>query len=319
MKTIMVVLGLALSLVPTALAYSQPYPTKPVRIMLGTPPGGATDGSARVFAAKLSEVSGQQVIVENRPGAGNTIAAAMAAKAPPDGYTLLLCPLSEAIAPSLYKNLSYVFLRDFTGVSLYGTTANLLVIHPSLPARSIAEFVALAKASPGKIDYGSTGVGTAPHLSMELLKIRTGINVVHVPYKGMVTPDMLAGRISAQFGNLPAYVDHVKAGRMRALGVSTPTRSKRLPDVPTVAESGVRGFDVTVWYGMCAPAAVPKPIVEKINTDMVKALAMPDLQQRLEQLGVDPGSSTSDQFRTLMETETAKWAKVVKDVGIQPQ
>jgi tripartite-type tricarboxylate transporter receptor subunit TctC len=272
----------------------------------------------RVIALKLSEILGQQVVVENRPGAGNTIATSIVAKSPPDGYTLLMCPLSDAITPALYKSLPYVLLRDFAGVSLLGTTANLLTVHPSLPARSIEEFIALAKANPGKIDYSTTGIGTSPHLSMELLRFRTGIDVLHIPYKGRTMPDLLAGRVAVNFGNIAVYIEPVKAGKLRALGVSTPKRSQRLPEVPTIAESGVPDFDVTVWYGICAPAAVAKDVIDKINGGVVKALGMPDLQQRLIQLGVDPESSTSEHFGRLLRSESAKWAKVVKDAGIQP-
>jgi tripartite-type tricarboxylate transporter receptor subunit TctC len=300
---------------------SQLYPNKPVRLVLGPAAGGPTDAASRTVAAKLSEIWGQQAIVENRPGAGNTIAAAIAAKATPDGYTLHVCNISDSVAPALHRKLPYVFLQDFAPVSLFGTTANLLAVHPSVPAASVQEFIAHARAHPGKLDYGSTGVGVSPHLSMELFKTMTGINVMHVPFKGapLLYADLLAGRVSAAFGNLPGYVDNVRAGKVRALGVSTSKRSARLPEVPTITESGVPGFEVTVWYGICAPAAVPKPIIVKLNADVVKALSLPDLRARLELLGVDPASSTLEEFTAFTRSETAKWAKVVKDAGIPPQ
>jgi tripartite-type tricarboxylate transporter receptor subunit TctC len=320
MKSITFVIGLALSL-SVGTGHTQAYPAKPVRLLIGPAAGGPTDALVRVVAAKLSEMWDQQIVVENRPGAGNTIAPTIAAKAPPDGYTLTQCGISDAIAPALYQKLSYDLLRDFAPISLLGTTPNILVVHPAIPAKSVQEFVAYAKANPGKVDYGSTGVGISTHLSMELFKTMTGINLVHVPYKGatLLYTDLIAGRVSAAFGNLPGHVENVRIGRVRALGVSTLKRSMRLPEVPTIAESGVPGFDVTVWYGLCTPAAVPKPILTKLNTDVVKALGMPELQRRLEQLGVDPGPTTSQQFAAFIKSETAMWAKVVKDAGIPPQ
>jgi tripartite-type tricarboxylate transporter receptor subunit TctC len=321
MKTAALALGLVSLLVSPEPLHAQAYPNKPVRLILGPAAGGPTDAASRTIAAKLGELWGQQVVVENRPGAGNTIATAIAAKATPDGYTLHVCNISDSVAPALHARLPYVFVRDFAAISLFGTTANLLVVHPSVPARSVQDFIAHAKANPGKMDYGTTGVGVSPHLTMELFKSMTGINVMHVPFKGapLLYADLIAGRVSTAFGNLPGYVDNVKAGRVRALGVSTLKRSARLPEVPTIAESGVAGFEVTVWYGLCAPTGIPKSTVAKINADMVKALELPDLRTRLEQLGVDPGSSTPDHFTAFIKSETAKWAKVVKEAGIQPQ
>ncbi|HKA41271.1 MAG TPA: tripartite tricarboxylate transporter substrate binding protein [Burkholderiales bacterium] len=312
--------GFALSLC-TGSGHTQAYPGKPVRLLVGPGAGGPTDALVRVIAAKLSETWGQQIVVENRPGAGNTIAPTIAAKAPADGYTLTQCGISDSIAPALYQKLSYDLLRDFSPISLLGTTPNLLVVHPAVPAKSVHEFIGYAKANPGKVDYGSTGVGISTHLSMELFKTMTGANLVHVPYKSatLLYPDLISGRVSASFGNLPGHVENVRTGRVRALGVSTLKRSQRLPEVPTIAESGVPGFDVTVWYGLCAPAAVPKPILAKLNADVVKTLSMPDLQRRIEILGVDPGSSTPEDFTAFIKSETARWAKVVKDAGIPPQ
>jgi len=320
MKSDAFVIGLALSL-STGPGYTQPYPSKPVRLLIGPAAGGPTDALVRVVAAKVSEMWGQQIVVENRPGAGNTIAPTIAAKAPADGYTLTQCGISDSIAPALYQKLGYDLLRDFAPISLLGTTPNILVVHPSVPAKSVQEFIAYARANPGKVDYASTGVGISTHLSMELFKTMAGINLVHVPYKGatLLYPDLIAGRVSASFGNLPGHVDNVRLGRVRALGVSTLKRSQRMPEVPTIAESGVPGFDVTVWYGLCTPAAVPKPILAKLNADVVSALSLPELQRRIEHLGVDPGSSTPEHFTAFIKSETARWAKVVKDAGIPPQ
>ncbi len=321
MKTVVLALGVAWALVPMGTAHSQAYPNKPVRLIMGQASGGATDLLVRTVGAKLSEIWGQQLVVENRPGAGNTIGPAIAAKANPNGYTLVGCAITDTIAPALYRNLPYVHIRDFSPISLIGTTPNVLVVHPSVPASSVLEFIAYAKANPGKIDYASAGVGASPHLSMELFKTMTGTNIVHVPYKGVVLAmaDLLGGRVSVMVTNLPSSFENIKAGKVRALGVTTLKRSMHAPDVPTIHESGVPGFEVTVWYGVCAPSAVPKTIISKINADMVKALNMPDLQQRLQQQGVDASPSTPQQLAALIKSETIKWAKVVKDAGIPPQ
>ena len=302
-------------------ALAQNYPVKPVRLVMGPPAGGPTDGVGRVIAAKLSEVWGQQVVIENRPGAGNTIATAVVAKAPADGYTLHLCPISDAVAPALHKKLPYDFLRDFAALAHIGTTPNVLVVHPSVPAKSMREFVALARANPGKLDYAATGIGQSGHLSFELLKTMTGINVVYVPYKtvGVATTDLLSGRVTAQITNLPAHVENIRIGKVRALGMTSATRSTRLPEVPTIAESGVPGFAVTVWYGMCAPAAVPKPILDRVGTDVLRVLAMPDVRQRLADQGVDVEPMPAAAFAAFIKAETLKWARVVKDARIEPQ
>jgi tripartite-type tricarboxylate transporter receptor subunit TctC len=301
--------------------HCQAYPQRPIRLLTPSAPGSANDALNRAVAGKLSELFGQQIIVENRPGAGNTIAPATAAKATPDGYTLLHCAISDAIAPAVYQKLSYDLLRDFSPISLFATTANILVVHPSVPAKSVQEFIAHAKSNPGKMDYASTGVGSAIHLTMELFKSMTKTDIVHVPYKGgpLLIADLLAGRVSTMMSVLPAQVDNVKAGKIRGLGVSTLKRSARLPEVPTIAESGVSGFEVTAWNGLCAPATVPKAIIAKLNGEVAKAVNTPDLRSRLEQLGFDPESSSSEKFTSLMKSEKSRWAKVVKDAGIPSQ
>jgi tripartite-type tricarboxylate transporter receptor subunit TctC len=303
-------------------AFPQPFPNKPVRMLIGPGAGGPTDVMARTYASKMTELWGQQVVVENRPGAGNTLAPTIAAKSTPDGYTIVYCGISDAIAPALYKKLSYDLLRDFAPLSLIGTTANLMVVHPSVPAKSVQEFIAYARANAGKIDYGSTGVGISTHLSMELFKTMTGVNLIHVPYKAfaLALPDLLAGRITVMASNLPGLVDTVRSGKLRGLGVTTLKRSPRLPEIPTIDESGVPGFEVMVWYGVMAPAAVPVPILNKIHADTVKALSMADLRLRLEQQGIDPGSSaTREEFTAFVKSETVKWAKVVRDANIPTQ
>ena len=321
MKAVAVAVSIASILAPASVACAQGYPVKPVRLVMGPPAGGPTDGVGRVVAARLSELWGQQMVIENRPGAGNTIATAIVAKAIPDGYTLHMCPISDAVAPALHKKLPYDFIRDFAAIAHIGTTPNVLVVHPSVPAKSVRDFIAYAKANPGKLDYAATGIGQSGHLSFELLKTLTGINVVYVPYKtvGVAVTDLLSGRVAAQITNLPAQVENIRVGKVRALGVTAAKRSARVPDVPTIAESGVPGFEVTVWYGICAPAAVPKPILEKIGADALKVLAMAEVRQRLADQGVDIEPMDAAQFAAFIKAETTKWAKVVKEAGIQPQ
>jgi tripartite-type tricarboxylate transporter receptor subunit TctC len=287
---------------------------------MGPAAGGPTDSVGRVLAKRLSETWGKPVVVENRPGAGNTMATAAAAKAAPDGYTLLLCPSSDAVAPSLYAKLPYAFSREIAALSHIGSTPNILVVHPSFPAKTVSEFIAHAKANPGKINYGGVGVGQSGHLSMELLKSMTGIDIVYVPYKsaGLVMTDLLAGRMDAQSTNLPLHVDNVRTGKVRALGVTSLKRSSRLPDVPAIAET-VPGFDVTVWYGICAPAGLPKSIVYKVAADVAQALKTPEVQKRMADYGVDVEFMGPEKFATYIKSETARWGKVINAAGISGQ
>jgi len=297
------------------------YPNKPVRLMLGPGPGSVADGLTRVIAAALSDMWGQQVVVENRPGAGNTIAPALIAKAAPDGYTLHRCGVSDAVAPGLYKKLPFDYLRDFAIIARIGLTPNILVVHPSIPVKNLKDFIALAKASPGKLDYGSTGVGSSPHLSFELLKSMARINVVSVQYKtaALAQTDLIAGRIAAQMSNLPNHVENVRTGKVRALGITTTKRNPRLPEVPTIAEGGVPGYDVSSWYGVCSPVGVDKAIQQKIETDVLKVLATQEHRQRLTELGVDVEPQNAVEFAAFFRSETAKWIKAARDAGIAPQ
>ena len=305
---------------PLQAASADPYPNRPVRLIMGPGAGGPTDSVGRVLATRLTELWGQPVIVENRPGAGNTIATAAAAKATPDGYTLLLCPISDAVAPSLYKKLPYNFEKEIVAISHIGVTPNVFVVPPSLPVKSVKDFIAHAKANPGKLNYGSLGVGQSGHLAMELLKHMTGIDVMYVPYKtaGLAVTDLLAGRMDAQITNLPVHVDNIKAGKVRALGVTSAKRSPRFPEIPAMAET-VPGFAVDVWYGICAPAGVPKAVVNTVNAGVVEALKTADVQKRMENYGVDTSSSTPEQFAAFIRAETVRWAKVVKAAGIPQQ
>jgi tripartite-type tricarboxylate transporter receptor subunit TctC len=321
MKQLLFAMGAAASLGLSSVAFSQTYPERPIRLITAGAPGAALDGVSRLVAAKLSELLGQQVIVENRPGAGGTIAPAIAAKATPDGYTFLHCGIANTIAPAVYQRLSFDFLRDFSPISLVGMIPNILVVHPSIPVRSVEELIAYARTHPGKMAYASTGVGTATHLSMELFKSMTATDIVHVPYKGgpFLMADLLAGRVSTMISNVPAQVDNVRTGKVRGLAVSTLKRSAHLPEVPTLDESGMPGFDVTSWHGLCGPAAMPKALIARINGEVANAISSEDLRSRLDKMGVDPQSTSSAQFTALFRSETARWAKVVKEAGIPAQ
>lgn len=299
---------------------AQTYPTKPVRLVMGPAAGGPTDSVGRVVATRLGEVWGHPVIVENRPGAGNTLATHAAVRATPDGYTLLFCTISDAFAPALYKQLPYDFSKDIAAIAHVGATPNILVVPPSLPVKSVKEFIAHVKAYPGKLNYGGQGIGQSGHLSMELLKSSTGIDIVYVPYKsvGLVVTDLLAGRMDAQITNLPAQVDNVRSGKLRALGVTSIKRSARLPEVPTIAET-VPGFDVMVWYGVCAPTKVARQIVGKIAFDVAQAITTPEVQKRMADFGVDVEVMGPERFSAYIKAETVKWAQVVKTAGIASQ
>jgi len=311
---------LALASVPAS-ALAQRFPEKPVRIVVGLAAGGPTDVVVRMVAARLSESWSHPVVVDNRVGAGGTVAADLVARASPDGYSLLNCSLAtHGISPALYRKLGYDPLKSFAPLGLIGTTPNILVAHPGVAARSVADLVALAKGAPGKLHYASSGVGASPHLTMELLKSRTGIDVVHVPFKGSAPamPEILGGRVQVMFDNLPGQVSYVRSGRLRALGVSSLQRSALLPDVPTIAEAGVPDFEVDVWYGLCAPAATPAQVRARIHADLVTALASPELARRLAESGVDVKPMTAEAFGTFVAAELRKWAGAVKTAGIQP-
>ena len=303
-------------------SHAQSYPTKPVRYVVAFPAGDSPDIVARLVGERLARLWNQQVLVENRVGAGGTIAAAYVAKAPPDGYTVFHCNIaSSAIAPVLYQKLPYDALRDFAMVSRIATTANVLLVHPSMPARSVAEFVALTKSRPGAISYGSPGVGTSPHLSMELFKLATHTDVLHVPNKGAspAVADLIGGQIPVMLANLPAMLPHIQSGKARALGVTSAKRSAQLPDVPTMLESGIPDYVVTSWYGMCTPAGTPVAVLEKLHADLLRTLQAPDLQQRLADLVIETAPTSRDEFTAFIRSELERWGKVVKEVHIPLQ
>jgi len=303
-------------------ALAQAFPSRPVRFISPFPPGGAVDIITRITATGLQEALGQPVVVENRSGAGGTVGADAAARAPADGYTLFSGGIAtHGIAPALYSKLGYDAVRDFSPLSMIGTTPNVLIVNPSMQARSVGEFIALAKAAQRKLDYGSPGIGTSPQLSMELFKLMSGIELVHIPYKGNAPAiaDLLGGQLPVMFDNLPGAMGHIKAGRVRVLGVSSVVRHPSLPDVPTIAESGLPGFEVVVWYAVFAAGTPPPQVLERLTVAANRAVSSPEVQKKLSDAGVDPGASSPDDLATRVRSEMAKWTKVVKDAGLPVQ
>ena len=284
---------LALS-APVCDALAQAYPARPIRLIVSFAPGGSVDLVARLMGQKLSEAWGQQVVIDNRPGAGGSVSAEIAARATPDGYTLYMSSASIVVNASLYRNLPYDPIKDFAPVTLLASVQNVLVAHPSLPARNVSELIALARKAPAKINYASTGSGSSGHLTMELFKSMAGVNLTHVPYKvvGQATSDLLSGQVSLWFPSIPSVLPHIKAGKMAALAVAGGKRSPALAEVPTVAESGLRGFDASTWYPLLAPATTPQPIVDKLNAQLVAILGSAEVQERLVRQGVEPIGST---------------------------
>jgi tripartite-type tricarboxylate transporter receptor subunit TctC len=297
------------------------YPNRTIRYIVPYPPGAFNDTLARIVSQKLAEAWGVPVVVENRPGGGTLIGSEAVAKAPPDGYTLLGVAFPFGANPSIYKNLPYDTVKDFTPLIFAGQTQNLLVIRPSLPINSLKELIDYAKANPGKVSYGSTGTGSSNHLSMELFKSMTGIDIVHVPYKGSapMVNDLLGGHIDTAFDNTPNVLPQVNGGKLRALGVSSTTRSALAPNVPTVSEAGVRGYEVTVWFGIVGPAGMRPEIVQKLNAEINTIFKMDDVKRRFVEQGVEPVGGTPSQFADHIRAEIQKWGKVVKDANIQPE
>jgi len=301
-------------------ALAQAYPNKTVRMIVGFPPGGGTDVVARVISAKLSEWWGQAVAVENRPGATGTIGADAVAKSAPDGYTLIMGHVnSHAIAPNLFAKLPYDAIKDFAAVSYVGYVPNVLAVHPSVPAKSVKELVALLKSKPGQLNYASSGNGSTQHLAGEMFKQLTGTSIVHVPYKGSgdAIKDLLGGVVAMNFDTMPPVLPHVQAGKLRGLAISTPRRLSQLPDVPTFEEEGIRGFDVTNWYGVMAPGDTPREIVQKLNADINKAMQVPEVRSRLEAVGTQLNEQSAAQFEAFMKSEVAKYAKLIKSANIR--
>jgi tripartite-type tricarboxylate transporter receptor subunit TctC len=303
------------------IASAQPYPTRPVRLVVPSAPGGGTDITARIIAPKLSELLGQQVIVENRAGAGTMIGGEVVARAAPDGYTLLMGISTLAINPAMYKKVLYDALKDFAPISQVVSLPNVLVTHPSLPVRTVKELIAFARARPGQIHYASAGVGTNPHLSVELFLSMAGLKMIHVPYKGsgQGIVDIVAGHVPVMMPSILTGLPHAKGGRVRALGVTSAKRAGGAPQVPTIAEAGVPGYEAVQWFGVLAPAGTPREIVARLHGEIVRTLQSADVRDRLAGDGADPVGSTPEEFAAFLRAETAKWAQVVKSAGIQPE
>ena len=299
-------------------AQSAPYPNRPVKLVIPFPPGGPLDIIGRAIAQKASEDWGQSVVVDNRPGAGGNIGADIVAKSPPDGYTILMGALStHAVNPSLYSKMPYDAVKDFAPISLVAITPNVLVVNASLPVNSAKEFIAYAKANSGKLSFGSGSNGSAGHLAGELFKVDTKTDIVHVPYKGgaPATQALLAGDTQFMFDNLANAMPQVKAGKLKALAVTTAERSKLAPDLPTMAEAGMPGFDISTWFGLLAPAGTPKDVIAKWNAEVVKILNSPDMRERLTAQGAEPAPTTPEQFVAFIQSEIPKYARIVKISG----
>ena len=313
------VLGSLALLLATAAASAQTYPAKPVRLLIGFAAGGGADIIARSLSPRLTEALGQQIIADNRPGANGIIAAELAAKAAPDGYTLLVAPGNYAFAPAMYAKLSFDMANAFAPVSKLAETPLLVVVHPSLPVKTIPQLVALAKARPGGLAYASGGIGGSAHLATELFRSLTQVSMVHVPYKGTgaAITDLIGGQVPLCFCTLPSVFPHAKSGRMRALAVTTERRSLAAPDIPTVAEAGVRNYEMSQWYGLLAPAGTSPAIIERLNAEINKALKHPDVLTRMQAEGADPAGSSPQEFGAFFTAEIAKWTQVVQKAGIR--
>ncbi|MGH8635071.1 MAG: tripartite tricarboxylate transporter substrate binding protein [Burkholderiales bacterium] len=298
---------------------AEPYPARPVRVVVGLAPGGATDLQTRLFAQKLSESFNRPVVVENRSGAGGTLAYAQVAKSPPDGYTLLGVAGGYTITPAVYGKLQYDPVKDLAPISLVAQAPFLLLTHPSLPVSTVKDLLALARAKPGMLDCASAGHGTSTHMAFELFRTLTGVKVTHVPYKGtgQALVDAIAGQVHMLFGNVLSSLTHVRAGRLRALGVTTARRSTVLPDLPTIAESGVPGYENSTWHGWLAPAGTPPAILARLNAELVKSTRAPDVVERLAPDGGEPVGSTAEQFAHFIATDMARWSKLVKETGMR--
>jgi len=300
-------------------AQSDAYPLRSVRLVVPFPPGGFNDQLARILGQKLHEAWGQTVVVENRPGGGSQIGTQAVATAAPDGYTLLIASFAFAVNPALYAKLPYDTLRDFTPVVLCASTPNLLVVGREVPVKSLKELLALAKSKPGELAYASAGIGSSNHLSMEMLKARAGIDLIHVPYKGSAPAviDVVGGRVQAMFDNAPNVLPQVQSGKLRALAVTSPRRFALMPELPTVAESGIREFEVSVWFGIVAPGRTPQPVIDRINKDINRILLLPEVQSTFRLQGVEPIGGTPEQFTVYLRNQMAKWSGVVKEAGIR--
>jgi tripartite-type tricarboxylate transporter receptor subunit TctC len=314
-------LAAALALAGGAALAADAYPSRPLRMVVPFAPGGGSDIVGRIVGIKLTEAWGQQVVVDNRPGGNANIGAMVVARAPADGYTLLLGNANFTINPALIKDMPFNPVKDFAPVTLLANVTNMLAVHSSLPVKSVKELIAYAKARPGQLNFASPGAGTSSHLGGELFRSMAGIDVVAIHYKG-ATPamtDLIGGQVSFTITSMLSVMPHVKSGRLRALGVTTLKRSPAMPDLPTIAESGLPGFEATNWYGVLTTAGTPKPIVDKLNQELVRIVATPDVREKFSQQGAEPETDTPAEFERFIRAEITKWAKVVREAGIKPE
>lgn len=316
MQCIAVMAGLICGIMPARAADT--YPARPIRMVVPYAPGGNTDVLARMIAQRLSQPLGQQVVVDNRPGGNTLIGTGLVAQAAPDGYTMMLTTLTFAVIPSLYKKPPFDALRDFTPITLAVALPNVLIVHPSVPAKSLKELIAYARANPGKLNYASTGSGTSPHLSMELLKTMAGVDLVHIPYKGggPAMTDLIGGQVSAQFVGLPVALPHIKSGKLRALAVTSARRASAAADIPAVAET-LKGYELNPWFGVLGPGGMPKSVVRLLQSEISRILNSPELKEQLVKMGAEPVGNTPEQFASYIASEIDKYRKIVKTAGIR--
>jgi tripartite-type tricarboxylate transporter receptor subunit TctC len=319
-RSILRAAGAAAGVIAAPALRAQAWPYGPVRIIVGFPPGGGTDALARVLSVKLTQMWGQQVVVENKAGVAGVLAAEYVSTQPSDGSTLLMAHInSHALAPSLQPKLRYDLDRDFVSIVLVGVTPNLLIANPNAPAKTVKDIVALCKAQPGGVSFGSAGAGSAQHLALEMFKLRAKVDALHVPYKGSgpLLTDLIGGQIQYSFDTMTAATPHVKNGRVIAIAQTRTKRAKGHPTVPTMQEEGYPGFEATTWYGLVGPGKLPRPIAQKVNADVNAVLAMADVQERMDTYGAEDGGGTAEKFDAFMREERAKWAKVVKEAGVK--
>jgi tripartite-type tricarboxylate transporter receptor subunit TctC len=314
-------LVLACALMPDSHAAEQTFPSKVVRILVGAPPGGSNDIFARAIGQRITPSLGQQVIVDNRPGANQLIAADLTAKAPPDGHTLYITTTSFAAGVAIQPKLPFDPVNDLTGVTMVGNGPMVLVVHPSLPAKTAKDLVAIARSKPGQLNYTSSGVGSINHMAMEVFKAQAKIDVVHIPHKGMspALTDLMAGNVQILIVSLPSVAGQMKSGRLRALGVTGEKRTTFAPELPTIAESGVPGYEASLWWGIFAPSKTPKPVIDRLNAEIHKAMASPEMKKLYVEFGAEPSPTTPEAFTAMVKKEIAKWSKVVKDANIKPE
>ena len=319
MKTMLALLAAACTAFAAPAALAQKFPDKPIRFIVPFPPGGGNDILARAIAPKMGEFLGQPVVIDNRAGAGGNIGTDLAAKSPPDGYTIVIASNQVTINPWLYAKLPFDIEKDFVAVAQAATVPMVLAVHPSVPANTLKEFIALAKASPGKFNHGTPGNGTPQHIAFEVFNHAASVQVTHIAYKGTgpAIADLIGGQVQSAIGTMASLEQHVKAGKLRALGVTTPKRSPAMPNVPTVAEAGLPGFEVPLWYSILAPAGTPKEIVARLSSEVARALAVPETRERLTAQGFDVNYLNPEQMSELIRNDIARWQKSIKDIGLK--